>query len=407
MDFAWKRGTMNMMKRILFIMIFSVSLFGGACGMGFAAEGSPSTHEEALLALINQARQNPLAVAASMGMDTEKILKDLPQLETILKGGLPAVTFNGNLYETARAHTQDMLANGYYSHDSPDGRGYDARIRNNGYPAVATGESLGMLVFANFLDPGDAIERLFEYMFRDELDPLRTEKRNILDSQMTEVAVSIDTGIISLGGGLWNVYVTTCDFGTVMSEPEAKLFNLINQARKSPLVMAASLGMDPDKILADFPEWHDLLTQGFSPLTFSYSLFTAAKSHAADMLAKGYFSDTSLDGRTFENRIRETGYNLMSAGESVGIRCLGTCLADETAEINDRINESALIIFQKLFTRELQPSYTQPRNILNAGLKDAGISLVAGTSSNLGGICGDCVLLMVADFGLRSEQQAP
>jgi len=375
--------------------------------MGFAAEGLPSTHEEALLALINQARQNPLAVAASMGMDPEKILRDLPELETILKEGLPAVTFNGNLYETARAHTQDMLANGYYSHDSPDGRGYDARIRNNGYPAVATGESLGMLVFANFLDPGDAIKRLFEYMFRDELDPLRTEKRNILNPLMTESAVSIDTGVISLGGGLWNVYVTTCDFGTVMSGPEATLFKLINQARKNPLAMAAALGMDPEKILADFPECSDLLTQGLSPLTFSFSLFKAAKAHAEDMLAKGYFSGTSLDGRTFENRIRETGYNLMNAGESIAIRCLGTCLADETVETKNQINESALNIFQKLFTRELQPNYTQSRNILNAGLKDAGISLVAGTSSSLGGICGDCVLLMVADFGLRSEQQTP
>ena len=79
----------------------------------------PSPHEEALLALINQARQNPLAVAASMGMDPEKILKDLPELEKILKEGLPPVTFNGNLYEAARAHTQDMFANGYYSHDLP------------------------------------------------------------------------------------------------------------------------------------------------------------------------------------------------------------------------------------------------------------------------------------------------
>jgi len=387
--------------------MFSVSLFGGAGGTAFAAEGLPSAHEEALLALINQARQNPLAVATSMGMDPEKILKDLPELETILKEGLPAVTFNGSLYETARAHTQDMLANGYYSHDSPDGRGYDARIRNDGYPAVATGESLGMLVFANFVDPGDAVKRLFEYMFWDELDPLRTEKRNILDPLLKEAGVSIDTGVISLGGALWNVYLATCDFGAVMSGPEAALFQLINQARENPLVVAASLGMDPEVILADFPEWHDLLTEGLPPLTFSGNLYKAAGAHAEDMLANEYFSSTSLDGRTFENRIRETGYNLMNAGESIGIRCIGTCLSDETAETNDRINAAVLLIFKKLFTRELQPNNTEQRNILNAGLKDAGIILVAGTSSKLGGICGDCVLLMVADFGLRSEQQDP
>ncbi|MBN2438458.1 MAG: hypothetical protein JXL20_07630, partial [Deltaproteobacteria bacterium] len=92
-----------MMTRTLsLLLLFSVSLFGGACGMASAAEALPSAHDEALLSLINEARQNPLAVAASMGMDPEKILKDLPELETVLKEGLPAVTFNALLYEAAR-----------------------------------------------------------------------------------------------------------------------------------------------------------------------------------------------------------------------------------------------------------------------------------------------------------------
>ena len=60
-------------------------------------------------------------------------------------------------------------------------------------------------------------------------------------------------------------------------------------------------------------------------------------------------------------------------------------------------------MFEKLFTRELRPDNAEQRNILNAGLKEAGISIVTGTSRELGGICGDFMLLMVADFGLRSE----
>ena len=172
---------MTTIIKILSILLLTVSLLGGAGGVVSAAEGLPSPQEEALLGLINQARQNPLGVAASMGMDPEKILQDLPELEKILKEGLPPVTFNPTLYGVASAHTQDMFANGYYSHVSPDGRGYEARIVDAGYPAGATGESLGMLAFANFIDPNDAARFLFEYMFWDELDPLRTEKRNILD----------------------------------------------------------------------------------------------------------------------------------------------------------------------------------------------------------------------------------
>jgi uncharacterized protein YkwD len=412
---------MKTIMKILSILLLTVSLLGGASAVVSAAEGLPSPHEEALLELINQARQNPLGVAASMGMDPEKILQDLPELEKILKEGLPPVTFNPTLYAVASAHTQDMFANGYYSHTSPDGRGYEARIRDAGYPATATGESLGMLAFANFIDPKDAARFLFEYIFRDELDPLRTEKRNILDPLLKEAGVSVETGVLSLGGAPWNVYLATCDFGAVLevpdpvippvippepdpviSAPEAMLFQLMNQARQNPLTVAASLGLDPQQILADFPEFRDPLTQGLSPLTFSSSLYTAAREHAEDMLARGYFSHDSLDGRTYVDRIRKTGYNLLNAGEYIELQCLGTSLTDD--EIKARIDWLVRYMSAKLFTRELRPdSAAVQRNILNTGLREVGISIITGISPELGGICGDFMLLMVADFGLRSE----
>jgi hypothetical protein len=387
--------------KILSILLLAVSLLGGTGEAVSAAEGLPSPQEEALLELINQARQNPLGVAASMGMDPEKILQDLPELEKILKEGLPPVTFNPTLYAVASAHTQDMFANGYYSHVSPDGRGYEARIRDAGYPATATGESLGMLAFANFIDPKDAARFLFAYMFWDELDPLRTEKRNILDPLLKEAGVSVATGVLSLGGNPWNVYLATCDFGAVISAPEAQLFQLINQARQNPLTAAAALGLDPQQILADFPEFQDPLTQGLSPLTVSSLLYKAARAHAEDMLAKGYFSPDSLDGRTYADRIRQTGYNLLEAGEYIELQCLGTGLTDD--EINARMDWLVRYMFEKLFTRELRPDSAEQRNILNAGLKEVGISIITGTSQELGGICGNFMLLMVADFGRRSE----
>jgi hypothetical protein len=409
---------MTTIIKIISILLLTVSLLGGTGGVVSAAEGLPSLQEEVLLELINQARQNPLGVAASMGMDPEKILKDLPELEKILKEGLPPVTFNPTLYGVASAHTLDMFANSYYSHVSPDGRGYEARIRDAGYPAGATGESLGMLAFANFIDPKDAARFLFEYMFRDELDPLRTEKRNILDPLLKEVGVSVETGVLSLGGAPWNVYLATCDYGAVtpvpdpvipepdpvpvISVPEAQLFQLINQARQNPLTAAASVGLDPQQILADFPESRDVLTQGFPPLTFSSSLYKAAKAHAADMLANGYYSHNSLDGRTYADRIRQTGYNLLNAGEYIELQCLGTGLATDD-EIKARIDWLVRYMFQKLFTRDLRPDSAEQRNILNTGLKEVGISIVTGTSQELGGICGNFMLLMVADFGMRSE----
>jgi uncharacterized protein YkwD len=398
---------MIMMKRIVVILLFLVFLLGETSVSAFADEVLPSPQEEALLALINQARENPLAVAASLGMDPEKILEDLPELEKILQEGLSPLTFNGNLAEAARVHTEDMFAQGYYSHLSPDGRDYDERIREIGYPAVVSGESLGMILFANFINPEDAVRLIFEYMFQDELDPSRTEKRNILDPCLKEAGISVQSGALGLGGARWNVYLATCDFGAVLSCQEAQLLQLINQARENPLQMAASLGMDPEQVLADFPEWHDLLTQGLPPLSFNTGLAEAARAHAADMLENGYYSHDSLDGRTLEDRIREAGYDPLDAGETLWRACLchdDVLLADLLENNNSEQIEILLQnIFRNIFTRSLWPSNTEEKNIVNASLKEVGIGLAFGISPELGGICGDRVLLLVMDFGSSSE----
>jgi uncharacterized protein YkwD len=360
---------MKMIMRPLFILLLSILLWGGASGIASAAVTVPSTHDEALLSLINQARQNPLAVAASMGMDPEKIVKDLPELEKILREGLPAVAFNGDLFSAARAHTQDMFANGYYSHVSPDGRSYDARIRNSGYPAFVTGESLGMLCFANFIDPGDAVRLIFKYMFSDELNPSRTEKRNILDPRLKEAGVSIDTGVLRLGGALWNVYLATCDFGAVISGPEAELLQRINQARANPLAVAESLGIDAAAFLEGRPELRAAFEQGLSPLTMNGFLLYTSGAHVRDMLENNYYGKISSDGRTYKERIEASGYQFAAAGESLGITWF-TDAIDPTVAVGR--------IFESMLRDELAPSNAGELTILDPLMKEAGIALGNG-----------------------------
>ena len=359
--------------RFLTILLLSISLAGGMSGVASAADAALSPQEGTLLELINQARQNPLAVAASLGMDPEKILKDLPELEKILKEGLPPVTFNNVLYDAARAHTVDMFANNYYSHVSPDGRGYEARIRDAGYPAVATGESLGMLVFANFIDPQDAARFLFEYMFADELDPARTEKRNILDPSLKEAGVSIDTGVLSLGGVLWNVYLATCDFGAIMTEQEAELLRLINLARANPLGTAESLGIDAAAYLEGRPELRAAFEQGLAPLTVNRTLLSVSAAHLQGMLTNNYYGKTSLDGRTVSDRIAASGYRSAAAGESLGI----TWFTDPIEPL-----VAAGRIFESLLRAELDPSNGGELTILGPRMQEAGIAFGKGVLRN-------------------------
>ena len=394
-NFAYIYGLMHY-NRIIHIILLAVVLFLAFSVSPCPAQDVPSQHEQDLLQLINEARENPLIVATSLGMDADQILQDLPELRDILIYGLPPLSFNENLYAAASAHTRDMLENGYYSHDSLDGRTYDDRIGEKGYVPTATGESLGMLAFFNFIQPAEAVALIFENMFRYELDPARTERRNILASDLKEAGIALRTGTLVLSGSACNVYLATCDFGSSVRKLELEFFNLINQARENPLAVAESLGMDPDQIMQDFPELRDILIYGLPPLTFNRNLYAAAGAHSQDMLENGYYSHFSLDGRTFEDRIRETGYDLLDAGENMALQCLSADFIDEN---DDQIDRLVSLMFRKIFTRELRPDSAEERNILDPVLREVGISFITGTSSELGGICGDRVSLLVADFG--------
>lgn len=54
-----------------------------------------------------------------------------------------------------------------------------------------------------------------------------------------------------------------------------------------------------------------------TPLNWSAALTTAAYGHSRDMADNNYFSHTSLDGRTFSQRITAAGYTWSRAGENI------------------------------------------------------------------------------------------
>jgi uncharacterized protein YkwD len=58
--------------------------------------------------------------------------------------GLSALRADPEALETARAHSRDMLANGYFSHVAPDGRSPFDRMRASGLKFRAAGENLAL-----------------------------------------------------------------------------------------------------------------------------------------------------------------------------------------------------------------------------------------------------------------------
>jgi len=57
---------------------------------------------------------------------------------------------------------------------------------------------------------------------------------------------------------------------------------------------------------------------GCDPLNYNTQLERSAQGHAEDMSRNHYMSHTSLDGRTFDQRIRATGYDGGRIGENIG-----------------------------------------------------------------------------------------
>ena len=57
--------------------------------------------------------------------------------------GLGTLAFNGALVAAAAAHTDDMVARGYFEHNTPDGGTFDQRILSAGYARPGDGWSLG------------------------------------------------------------------------------------------------------------------------------------------------------------------------------------------------------------------------------------------------------------------------
>ena len=214
--------TLKTMKVKVFHIIAALFLMLGICPGVWAEDICPSEYETAFLDMINAARENPLAVAASMGMDPDRIILDFPEMQDILTGGLPPLDVDKNLYESARVHTEDMIEEGYYGYDSPDGRTYEDRIRETGYISVATGESLGLSGFSNFIDPAESARTIFERMFRDQLDPAGGEQWNILDPELAHAGIALGAGTLNLGGYTFNAYMISVGAWT---GPGCILFN--------------------------------------------------------------------------------------------------------------------------------------------------------------------------------------
>ncbi len=178
------------------------------------------------------------------------------------------------------------------------------------------------------------------------------------------------------------------DAGSAASAEEMLLFELINAARKDPLGTAEAIGMNPKKILKDFSEIKDILTDGLPPFQFNDCLYVSAGDHTRDMFDKSYYAYESIDGRTVADRMRDAGYTPGVSGENLGLLYFNNYISPEKAVYQ---------LFVNMYRDELDPAWTGQRNILSPDMKDIGICIESGLF-NFNGFSGN-VYISTCDFG--------
>ncbi len=394
-------------------MVFIICLVLAGAGFfpaGVLAEDEPANGASApaigadaeallLVDLINAARRDPLGTAASLGMDTNRIMADFPEKTDFLINGMPELTFDRRLYRSAANHTADMLENSYYAYESSDGRTPWQRMNDQGYAAILSDEALGLLFFNNFISPEVAVNRIFANMFRDELDPSGSPLQNILSPDITDVGASVGGGLYHFNGYAGNVYLAACDFGASPELYELQILNLINQVRATPRPVLAQLGIRFNE--GDFPELAPVFARGgLAPLWFEPALYRSADILVKDMFANNHFNPRTADGRTVYMRARDEGYDAETIAESRMriVTCDYEVCPSETVER----------FFQRLVDRAFRDDPAQrEQHLFSDAAADAGIRIMAGTQPEYGWICGDNLNIMAADFGVLPEYADP
>jgi uncharacterized protein YkwD len=156
------------------------------------------------------AAQEVVTVAACTGdaielTSNEKRMLDLHN-ETRAGYGLPPLCVHPALTWAARAHSQEMLDGGYFSHDSPYGESIEDRLERFGYTSAGYaywtyGENLGW---------GSGTLAAPESRF-DEWMGSPDHRDNILREDLTEVGIGTSTGNY---GSYGDTTMYTVDFGS-------------------------------------------------------------------------------------------------------------------------------------------------------------------------------------------------
>lgn len=188
---------------------------------GTYSYGDPTAAEQAHLERINRARLNPQAEADRLLGGN---LNEGPPYTPISTTAKQPLTFNAQLYSAAKAHSQDMLVNNYFSHYYPDGCDPNTTGSCTSTPATRIGYPSPWYTYAENIalavaSPGpinqlSTILGMHDDFVKDFSISTRGHRVNIFLDGMKEIGIGSATGPTTYGGTAWPAGLAlTCDFG--------------------------------------------------------------------------------------------------------------------------------------------------------------------------------------------------
>jgi uncharacterized protein YkwD len=390
---------------------------------------------ELVLQRLNEARANPRAVLARLGIAESTARAALAVDAWILDYGLAPLTSDPRLKVTAAAHGAEMLAVPFYGYLSRDGRTPAIRIANSGYPVAQSGETLAAVAFSRYVTANVALEAMLDNVLRDELIGTPGVGRHIFSPTFLDIGISLRAGTAA---GLFAdrpyVYVLVIDFGlprspapiaapapapapapiaapvpapapapTPIPVPEVPgvndqawlLWQRFNEARANPRATMTRLGIPEAKVRAVLGQDLWLLDQGLPPLAWNEQIRTAAQGHGRDMVDRVYYSSVSPEGRTLTQRLSLAGYAPLLERETLGVLVFDKPMATLEAAVT--------ILCDNMLRDELSGTPGVARNIFSPEFSEIGLALLAETVPGMAGQ--PYAYLLVADFSRPTEER--
>src|SRR5262249_49480568 len=149
----------------------------------------PTNAEQLFLERLNDARANPAAYGAAIGLDLSYVAPT------------PPLAMDPLMVQAARQHSQDMSDRNYFSHYSPEGLNAGNRLTNVGFPWTYWGESLA----AGYPTPETALAGL---IIDAGVSDLGHRRHLLAIDDFYKSLTQVGVGIVQGGSGTYGNYYT-------------------------------------------------------------------------------------------------------------------------------------------------------------------------------------------------------